>query len=99
MMRNPNYNYCQKLPPQPIIEEFIETPEEVEAFTFAINQTEFINANSFCQQVGILCNYLKNGSIDVSYGRIAALFGKGRITIYDQNKNYHIRTSTNSSKL
>ena len=88
MIRNPNYNYCNKLPPMNMINEFQGTQEEVSAFNFAINQNEFKYARCFRDQIGILCAYLRNKSISVSFGRIGAVFGATRSTVFDQYQNY-----------
>lgn len=94
MMRNPNY--CpKKLGPSPIINQFEGTEEEICAYNFAISQQEFIYARSFCEQVGILCSYLRNSSIDVSFSRIGNIFGVTRSTIFDQLKNYIRGNSVN----
>lgn len=71
-----------------MITDFEGTEEEVEAFYFATNQEEFIYANKFCKQIGILFSYLITEYLNVSYGRIGNLFGKSRSNIYDQYKNY-----------
>lgn len=94
MMRNPNY--CpKKLGPSPIINQFEGTEEEICAYNFAISQHEFIYARSFCEQVGILCSYLRNSSINVSFSRIGNIFDVSRSTIFDQLKNYTRGESVN----
>lgn len=87
MIHNPSY--CpKKLEPCPMINDFEGTDEEIYAFQFAINQQEYINARTFCEQIGILSSYLRNNSINVSLARIGEIFGVSRSTIFDQLKNY-----------
>ena len=81
-------DYTAKIQALPMITDFERTEEEVEAFYYATNQEEFIYANTFCKQIGILCTYLRTEYLNVSYGRIGNLFGKSRSTVYDQYKNY-----------
>lgn len=71
-----------------MINEFQGTQEEVDAFNFAINQNEFKYARWFRDQIGILCAYLRNKSISVSFGRIGAVLGPTRSTVFNQYQNY-----------
>lgn len=80
-----------------IIQQFTGNEEKILAFNFAVNQSKYIYAKTFCKQVGILCSYLINNAIDVSFARIGEIFGKTRGIIYDQYKNY-IRRDTNNGK-
>lgn len=48
-----------KIPALQMITDFVGTEDEVQAFYIAINQKEYIFANTFCKQIGILCSYLE----------------------------------------
>ena len=52
-------DYTTKIQALPMITDFEGIKEEVEAFYFATNQEEFIYADTFRQQIGILCTYLR----------------------------------------
>lgn len=61
-------------PPKALARDLLGTDDERDAFRVAKMHPQFINANSFKDQVGILCQYLRNDLIHVSYERIAQLF-------------------------
>ena len=74
--------------PKQMVNQFEGTDEEKAAFNFAINQMDYIMAESFCEQIGVLCSHLRNPPLKVSYERIGKLFDESRHLIWDMEKNY-----------
>ena len=68
------------IPALSIIQNFQGSPIEQHAYQLAIEHEDFRSARTFCEQIGILCNFLRNDRINVSYQRI----GKLKITKEDQ---------------
>lgn len=78
----------EKLPPLKIVGPFNGTEEEFKQYTIAICSANFKNARSFCEQVGALCSYLRNGTFKVSYRIIGKVFNKDKSSIRDQHMNF-----------
>lgn len=78
------------LPSQPYKKDFEGTFEEKQAFFNAVFDQNFQNATTFTEQIGILCSYLRNENIMVSFERIAAVFGKTRQCVC-----YHLQCYNN----
>lgn len=57
-------------PAQKIVCSFIGTDEEKVAFEEAISKDTFINATTFIEQLGFLCEFLRSGSLKVKYRQI-----------------------------
>lgn len=70
------------LPRQEIIAPFEGlSPAEDNAFKDGIKDMFYKIAETFTNQIGILCYYLRNEKIYVSYERIGKVFGKTRFVI------------------
>ena len=67
---------------------FIGSQEEVEAFKKAINSIYYHETTCFRDQVGIICQFLRNDSIKVSYERIGKIFEETAHCIWDQHQNF-----------
>lgn len=78
------------LPSQPYKKDFEGIFEEKQAFFNAVFDQNFQNATTFTEQIGILCSYLRNENIMVSFERIAAVFGKTRQCVC-----YHLQCYNN----
>ena len=76
------------IPPQQIVNSFIGSKQEIEAFNKAISCIDYIDALSFRDQVGCLCNFLRNGTLNVSYERIGKIYNESAHCIWDQFQNY-----------
>lgn len=75
--------------PKALARDLLGTDDERDAFRVAKMHPQFINANSFKDQVGILCQYLRNDLIHVSYERIAQLFPHtSKQSIQNQHKKF-----------
>lgn len=68
----------QELGSLPIINPLQGTHEEENAYYLVVMSPEFQNAQTFTQQIGVLCLYLRNSKIRVSYVRIDSFFNKSR---------------------
>lgn len=86
--QEPSTTSKQKLPPLEIVGPFNGTDEEFKQFTIAICSPNFKNAKTFCEQVGALCSYLRNGTFKVSYRKIGEVFHKDKSSIRDQHMNF-----------
>lgn len=86
-MSNPNCSGRKS--PRELIGDIKGTEEEEEAFRIAKSHPLFIEATSFRDQVGILCTYLRNEQVRVSYERIAKLFpDTTKQTVQNQYNKY-----------
>ena len=63
-----------RMAPKVIVCEFTGTEDEVNAYEVAKMHPLFTNAESFRDQIGLLCTYLRNEQVHVSFERIARLF-------------------------
>lgn len=81
-------NSKPKIPIQPMRNSFTGSQEEVEAFKKAINSIDYQEATCFRDQVGIICQFLRNDSIKVSYERIGKVFVETAHCIWDQHQNF-----------
>lgn len=52
------------------------TKEEEDAFKKVTQSESFINAKSFRDEVGLLCKFLRNDELHISYQRIGYIFGE-----------------------
>ena len=67
--------------------EFDGTEEEKSAFNSAINDPEYINADSFRSQIGTICKYVRTETINVSFERIGKVFDEtGHCVMIQYNK-------------
>lgn len=64
------------------------TKEEEDAFKKAISQENFINAKSFRDQIGLLCQFLRNDELHISYQRIGYVFGETSHCAMMQHKKF-----------
>ena len=81
----PQLNHNDLLPPKPIISDFLGSDEEKKAYQAAILEMQYLNPQSFRDQVKILTNHLHNDELRVSYDRIAKLFGVSKQCICNQH--------------
>lgn len=65
-------------PPQPMTGSFQGTEEETQVFTELIKNQAYIFCNTFIEQVGFLCENLRNEKIRVKYRQIGDVFGISR---------------------
>ena len=76
---------------QPRLQEkavFTGTPAELAAYTKCVTDEKYKNAQTFREQIGIMCYYLRNEDIRVSYGRIANIFQVKKSKIKKQETKY-----------
>lgn len=64
------------LPSQPYNTNFHGNFKEMDAFFYATFDERFKNASTFTEQVGIMCSYLRNQNVMVSFKRIGEIFNK-----------------------
>ena len=76
------------IPPKKIINNFVGSEEEVDAFNHVIESIYYQEAESLRDQVGCLCNFLRCDQLKVSYERIGKVYGESAHCIWDQHKNY-----------
>ena len=77
------------LPRQQILEDFVPLNQyENEAYNTAINDCFYHIATTFTEQIGIICNYMRNEKVWVSYERIGKIFHKTRFDIKNHHKKY-----------
>lgn len=78
-----------ELPPQPV-KHFLNnaTIKEQNAYFLAMMDPNFCHAQSFTEQVGILCSYVRNDNIRISFERIGAQFGKTKQSVEKHLKKY-----------
>jgi len=75
--------------PRPFVNGFVaKNQEETIAFNNLVNSDEFISAENFRQQVGLICQSLRTDTVNVSFERIAFLWGKHKWSIQDQLRKY-----------
>lgn len=79
----------QELGSLPIIKPLQGSPEEENAYFLAVMSPEFQNAQTFTQQIGILCQHLRNSMIRVSFERIGSIFNKTRQCVEYHNDQYY----------
>ncbi|KAK8882712.1 hypothetical protein M9Y10_045353 [Tritrichomonas musculus] len=53
-----------------------------------LNSEEYINSATFRDQIGVMCNYLRNDKVRVSFQRIGDLFDKQKASIRQQLTKY-----------
>ena len=53
-----------------------------------LNSEEYINAATFRDQIGVMCNYLRNDKVRVSFQRIGDLFDNQKASIRQQLTKY-----------
>ena len=75
-------------PPIEFVCEFQGSPDEVHAFYQCLADQDYVAAETFREQVGILCRYLRTDCIRVSHSRIGALFNKKKPAIKKQCDKY-----------
>lgn len=78
-------NHNDLLPPKPIISDFLGSDEEKKAYQAANSEMQYLNPQSFRDQVKILTNHLHNDELRVSYDRIAKQFGVSKQCICNQH--------------
>ena len=61
---------------------------ESEAYNSAINDAFYQICETYTDQIGILCRYLRSNGLLVSYERIGKIFNKSRFIIYNHHANY-----------
>ena len=88
-MQRRQYHNKFMIPALPILHDFEGSIEEKEAFQKALQDVEFQQATTFCEQVGSLCRYLRTDKILVSYGRIGMVFEESKDCVKTQNNNYN----------
>lgn len=69
--------------------KFEGTEKEMKAFNDAINDENYIKAQTFRNQVGILCKYLRNDEVFVSYDRIGQIFEETGHCVMDQHHKFN----------
>ncbi len=74
----------EMIPRIEIQNEFVGNEKEKEAFTAAINNPNYKNAQTFRTQVGIICTYLRSDEVLVSFDRIGKVFNEPGHCIMDQ---------------
>ena len=75
-------------PPLQMVKDFNGTQDEIDAFHQMLNSEEYINAATFRDQIGVMCNYLRNDKVRVSFQRIGDLFDKQKASIRQQFTKY-----------
>ena len=76
------------IPPLKMCCPFTGTLAEQTAFEKAINSVDYLTATTFRDQVGVICEFLRNDGLNVSYERIGKIFNESKHCIWDQHKNY-----------
>lgn len=67
--------------------EFIVTEEEMSAFKSAIDDPNYINADTFRSQIGTICKYVRTDTLNVSFDRIGRVFDEpGHCVMMQYNK-------------
>lgn len=74
----------EMIPRIEIQNDFVGNEKEKEAFTAAIKDPNYINAQTFRTQVGIICSYLRTNEILVSFDRIGKIFNESGHCIMNQ---------------
>lgn len=62
--------------------------EEKYAINQALNDVFYQVCETFTDQIGILCKYLRNNGLLVSYERIGKMFNKSRFVVFNHHTNY-----------
>ena len=75
-------------PPLQIVKDFNGTQDEIDAFHQMLNSEEYINSATFRDQIGVMCNYLRNDKVRVSFQRIGDLFDNQKASIRQQLTKY-----------
>ena len=83
-------NLKAKIPRIEICNEFSGTEEECKDLEKAIQSPDYWQAETFRDQIGHICKFLRNGSINVSFERIGHLFNENKHTIWDQYQKYQL---------
>lgn len=74
---------------QAIINQFTPLcPAESKAIKEALNDILYQTCETFTDQVGILCHYLRGNGALVSYERIGKMFNKSRFIIFNHHQNF-----------